>query len=285
MVQLLLLGDLPPKRRSQSNSIPVRITRRLRPPRQRLPHQLTINNQSSNARVPRVHRPNYSNLVKIPTMKTQQPKSPHFKLVHLNIRSLSNTAHLTQLKEFLSKTKTKALTLSETWLNTTITNAEIYMEGFTLYRQDRLNKRGGGVCAYIRNDIKVSKLKEISSVSENYFHQLWLKLQSKKLKSIVICISYRPPECPLSCLETNLKPSFVQALLLNKPIFILGDLNCNVMKDCPENTALGNFMFEMNLNQLIITPTRITDTSESLIDVIITSASHLVNERLSLYYK
>jgi hypothetical protein len=107
-----------------------------------------------------------------------------------------------------------------TWLNTTITNAEIYIEGYTLYRQDRLNKRGGGVCAYIRNDIKVSKLKEISSVSENYFHQLWLKLQSKKLKSIVICISYRPSECPLSCLETNLKPSFVQALLLNKPIFI-----------------------------------------------------------------
>ena len=186
---------------------------------------------------------------------------------------------MTQFKEFLSKTKTEALTLSETWLNTTITNAEIYIEGYTLYIQDRLNKRGGGVCAYIRNDIKVSKLKEISSVSENYFHQLWLKLQSKKLKSIVICISYRPPECPLSCLETNLKSSFVQALLLNKPIFILGDLNCNVMKDCPENTALGNFMFEMNLNQLIITPTRITDTSESLIDVIITSASHLVNER------
>jgi hypothetical protein len=50
------------------------------------------------------------------------------------------------------------------------------------------------------------------------------------------------------------------------------------MKDCPENTALGNFMLETNLNQLIITPTRITDTSESLIDVIITSASHLVNE-------
>ena len=97
--------------RSQSNCIPVRITPRLRPPRQRLPHQLTINNQSqSKARIPRVHRHNYSNLVKIPTMKTQQPKSPHFKLVHLNIRSLRNTAHLTQLKEFLLKAKTEALT-------------------------------------------------------------------------------------------------------------------------------------------------------------------------------
>ena len=59
--------------RSQSNSIPVRITPRLRPPRQRLPHQLTINNQSESKA--RVHRPNYSNLVKIPTMRTQQPKS------------------------------------------------------------------------------------------------------------------------------------------------------------------------------------------------------------------
>ena len=71
---------------------------------------------------------------------------------------------------------------------------------------------------------------------------------------------------------------FVQALLLNKPIFILGDLNCNVIKDCPENTALGNFMFQMNLNQLITKPTRFTDTSESLIGVIITPASHLVDE-------
>jgi exonuclease III len=141
-------------------------------------------------------------------MKTQQPKSPHFKLVHLNIRSLRTTAHLTQLKEFLSKTKTEALALSETWLNTTITNAEIDIEGYTLYRQDRLNKRGGGVCAYIRNEIKVSKLNEISSVSENYFHQLWLKLQSKKLKSIVICISYRPPECPLVLPRIQLKTEF-----------------------------------------------------------------------------
>ena len=90
-----------PKRRSQSNSIPVRITPRPRPPRQKPPHQLTINNQCCKSRAQRVHGPNYSNLVKIPTAKIHQPKSPYFKLVHLNIRSLRNTAHLIQLKEFL----------------------------------------------------------------------------------------------------------------------------------------------------------------------------------------
>jgi hypothetical protein len=71
-------------------------------------------------------------------MKTQQSKSPHFKLVHLNIRSLRNTAHLTQLKEFLSKTKTEALTLSETWLNTTITNAEIYSTSKVIHYTDKI---------------------------------------------------------------------------------------------------------------------------------------------------
>ncbi len=61
--QNVILGSthMPYVAHSQPNSIPVGITPRLRPPRQRLPHQLTINNQcESKARVPRVHRPSYS---------------------------------------------------------------------------------------------------------------------------------------------------------------------------------------------------------------------------------
>ena len=91
-----------------------------------------------------------------------------------------------------------------------------------------------------------------------------------------MCVSYRPPDCPLSCFENNLKPSYTEALLLDKPIFILGDLNCNILKTGPESIALENFMYEMNLKQMITTPTRITDTCESLIDVILTSAPNLV---------
>lgn len=205
-------------------------------------------------------------------------KTSYFKFIHLNIRSLRNSAHLIQLKKLAYETKIEVITVSETWLNTTVTNLEVNIEGYKLYRQDRLHKRGGGVCAYIRNDIKVCVLKDISSVTADHFHQFWLKLQCKKLRSVVICVSYRPPECPTSCFETTLMPSYTQALMLNKPILILGDLNCNILKVCPEGTTLENFMLEMNLKQLITTPTRITDISESLLDVIMISSPDLVHE-------
>ena len=115
------------------------------------------------------------------------------KIVHLNIRSLRSTSHLIELRDWAAANKTDVITVSETWLNTTVTNSEVSIGGYKPYRQDRLRKRGGGVCAYIRKDITVTVLKDISHLSDNYFHQFWLKLQYRKLRSVVICISYRPP--------------------------------------------------------------------------------------------
>ncbi|CAB4026746.1 Hypothetical predicted protein [Paramuricea clavata] len=63
---------------------------------------------------------------------------------------------------------------------------------------------------------------------------------------------------------------------MNKPIIILGDLNCNTLKECPENKALTDISIELNLTQIITTPTRIIDRSQSLIDVILISNPDLV---------
>ena len=153
-----------------------------------------------------------------------------------------------------------------------MTSAEVNMDGYKLIRLDRLHKRAGGVCAYIRKDFKSVVLKDLSYISECNFHQLWISIQCKKTKSIVICVTYRPDDCPLSSFDNVLKPSYIQALTLNKPIVILGDLNCDALKpNCPESKALMNFATEMNLSQLIKSPTRITNTTQSLLDVVLTS--------------
>ena len=115
--------------------------------------------------------------------------------------------------------------------------------------------------------LRVFVLKEISSVTADYFHQLRLKHQCKKLSSVVICVSYRPSECHLSRFENNLEPSYIDALLLNKPILILEDLNCNEIKRGSEAKSLENFMFEMNLEQSITTPTRITVNENEVMDM------------------
>ncbi|CAH3133247.1 unnamed protein product, partial [Porites lobata] len=77
------------------------------------------------------------------------------------------------------------ITISESWLNTTITSTEIQLDGYKLFRLDRLHKGGGGVCACVRSDLKSKVLKDFSSISDRNFHQLWLSVQVKKSKSIV----------------------------------------------------------------------------------------------------
>ena len=199
------------------------------------------------------------------------------KVFHLNIRSLRNIAHLSQLRELARSGNFDIITISETWLNTTITSASVKLEGFKLFRLDRLHKGGGGVCAYIRNELKSRVLMNFSSISDRNFHQLWLSVQLKKSKSIIVCVAYRPDDCPLSFFEDTLKPIFIQALALNTQIAILGDLNCDGLKEnSPECQALRNFASEMNLRQLINSPTRITDTTESLLDIILVSSPSLV---------
>ena len=44
----------------------------------------------------------------------------------------------------------------------------------------------------------------------------------------MICISYRPPDCPLSGFEELLKPSYIQALTMNKPIAVLLDTHAPI---------------------------------------------------------
>lgn len=163
-------------------------------------------------------------------------------------------------------------------MNSTISNSEISIDGYKLYRLDRLHKKGGGVCAYIRKEIKVTSLKELSQTSETYFQQLWINLQINKSKSLLLCVSYRPPDCPLACFENSFKPNYMQALLFGKPIVILGDLNCNLLKETREQKALSDVSIELNLTQIITMPTRITTTSQSLIDVILTSSPSLIRD-------
>ena len=78
-------------------------------------------------------------------------------------------------------------------------NAEVEIEGYKIFRLDRKDKRGGGVCAYIRSPLKAQILKDLSGTSTTWFQQLWVQVQYKKIRSFVICAVYRPPDCHVSC--------------------------------------------------------------------------------------
>ena len=63
--------------------------------------------------------------------------------------------------------------ITESWTNDKISDAEIQLEGFEVFWQDRLGNKGGGVLLYIRDPLMASSIK-----LENYFpEQVWCKLR------------------------------------------------------------------------------------------------------------
>lgn len=80
----------------------------------------------------------------------------------------------------------------------------------------------------------------------------------------------------MSCLIDDLAPTYLHALALAKNIIITGDLNCNLLTTSTESDALKDFMVTLNLSQTISSPTRITNKSESLIDILLTNNPDLV---------
>ena len=65
-----------------------------------------------------------------------QPESfqrSKIKMAHLNIRSLKNRNHLIQLQMLTREKAFDILAIAESWLNSTVTNAEIGIDGYKLF--------------------------------------------------------------------------------------------------------------------------------------------------------
>ncbi|CAB4002993.1 Hypothetical predicted protein [Paramuricea clavata] len=199
-------------------------------------------------------------------------------IAHLNICSLKKREHLIQIRLLMQENKFDVLAVSESWLTSSVRNEEVKIFGYSLSRLDRRGRSGGGVCAYIKSSLKKKVLRDLTEISESRFHQLWLQIQHKKLKSFLLCVCYRPPDSPVSCFTNNFMDNYIKALTFGKDIIIAGDLNCDLLKTAQEAKALNDFCHCLNLTQLIDKPTRVTSRSSTLIDVMMTSNKDLIAE-------
>ena len=80
--------------------------------------------------------------------------------------------------------------ITESWLDNTFTDDEIYIDGLCTLRNDR-KREGGGVCTFIRNDIAFRSRVDLAHES---LEATWFELLLPKSKPIVIGTVYRPPD-------------------------------------------------------------------------------------------
>ena len=83
---------------------------------------------------------------------------------------------------------------------------------------------------------------------------------------------YRPPNSPAIAF-TAFHDIIDKIDAENGELYLLGDINCDVSSESPDcnTTNLLNICSIFNLSQVISEPTRITNTSKSLIDLCFTN--------------
>ena len=72
------------------------------------------------------------------------------KCVCLKARSIINKK--TELNIMVDDIKPHIIGITESWVNNDITDAELGLEGYVMFRKDRIGRRGGGVLLYINNN-------------------------------------------------------------------------------------------------------------------------------------
>ena len=111
------------------------------------------------------------------------------------------------------------IVLSETWLKSSITNNSINIEGYSVFRADRVNK-GGGIAIYAQSSLNCSCIESITK--PKHFELLVVKLQLPNGADLTIVGCYRPPSAVCEA-ATTLMDRLLK--LSNKELILIGDLN------------------------------------------------------------
>lgn len=202
-----------------------------------------------------------------------QNKWVHF--CHFNIRSIFTGFDL--FTDFVkSGNAFDVLGLSETWLDASVDDSALSIDGFKLIRRDR-STRGGGVAFYINNSLNFKVLKLLSPATSP-LEQLWISLNISG-KKVCLGTLYRPPNTNLdACLE-ELETYLTTYLTEYDYIIFGGDFNVDFLNvDSSNSKQIISFLNKYNLNQIVSSPTRVTNISSTLIDYIVTSNNDIIHE-------
>ena len=212
------------------------------------------------------------------------PSQCKLKVSHININSITSPGRLDELKLFVDEQNIDILALSETKLDDTVNEALFKLPNFHEPVTKHRSRHGGGVAIYTRNYISTRRIPELECPEEEW---IWTRTKINN-ETILTCALYLPPNLTQDRLDNfidNLTDCITVAQRYSPDtIIILGDFNAGNIYLDDNVTDRGTSSFDIRLKdametlymtQLIRTPTRQTDTSSNLLDLIFTNNHQL----------
>lgn len=176
------------------------------------------------------------------------------------------------------------IVLTETWLSESVQNAELFFteRQYSVFRCDRSSRRGGGVLIAVADNLECFRIDFVTSLEFICIH---ITVDYQKL---IFCVCYRSPSAPAGfCNALHDALHAVRAKFTNAPIFLFGDFNfpgidwssATISTDVTlsESSQFCTLCSEFSLTQVVTQPTRLTRTTSSVLDLLLTDAPDLVS--------
>ena len=177
--------------------------------------------------------------------------------------------------------------LAETWLDSE-TEKLTSVKGFSFISASRKVKTGGGVALLVREGLVYKERPDLNVFQEGVFESMFIEIVRGGGKANeVVGVVYRPPNGEIATFTTVL--SDILGKLRSTEGYLMGDYNIDLLKAQtyqPISNCIDSF-FSHGFFPLISGPTRITDSTATLIDNIWTNnienqhSSGLVTVRIS----
>ncbi|MGB5437968.1 MAG: endonuclease/exonuclease/phosphatase family protein, partial [Maribacter sp.] len=191
---------------------------------------------------------------------------------HLNVYHLVNKVPDVCVLLNQSSQPVHVFGMSETRLDSRIADTLIYIPQYSVLRRDSAKKNHTGIAVYIHDSISNFATRRTELEDEN-IECIWIEVKHGKSSPLLIGYVYRNPAETSSWSE-----DFIQMMdkvkSRNKDIVLLGDFNINLNN---AQTIWNSTTTLLGLHQLVLNPTRITDTTATLIDHIYTDNKKIVS--------
>ena len=183
------------------------------------------------------------------------PNERGFKIAFLNIVTLPGK--IGEFRHIVCNNNIDLIAFNETRQDRSIPDGLLDIDGYEVIKKDR-SRNGGAVCIYLRNSINFKVRSDFISIE---LKAVCLEITKPHSKPFFVTTIYRPPNATVEFFD-HLEKLIKQIDDENKEMYILGDLNCNLLEEktffnIPTQKLYS--LYELyQLSQLIKEPTRIT---------------------------
>ena len=190
--------------------------------------------------------------------------------MYMNARSLKKNihlqenqyiSHLSRFQELLYSESVDIMFVTETWLNSNVSNTEILPNGYNIYRTDRpLGQTGGGVLIAVKHGIFIS-CNKVSSLSSANVEVVAIECTLPNHAKWLLVCGYRPPDSndmsDFRSLADKLFPGYDKIIIagdFNLPNIYWADSSYTLAGSLSQNFC--DILDDYFMSQLCLVPTR-----------------------------